>query len=111
MGQWIEENIQMLKSQTFENFQMIIVDDMSTDDSVALTRAAIKNDDRFKLIVNQEKRYKSRNVVEAIKAARPDDEDVLVLVDGDDRLAHKNVLQNLYDVYQQKKMLDDLWLI
>jgi len=103
MGQWIEENIQMLKNQTFENFQMIIVDDMSTDDSVALTRAAIKNDDRFKLIVNQEKRYKSRNVVEAIKAARPDDEDVLVLVDGDDRLAHKNVLQNLYDVYQQKK--------
>ena len=103
MEQWIEENIQMLKSQTFKNFQVVIVDDMSTDESVDKARKAIEGDCRFKLIVNNEKRYKSRNVVEAIKVTKADKEDVIVLVDGDDKLAHKNVLQKLYDIYSHKQ--------
>ena len=89
VDEWIEENIQLLKDQTYTNFQVVLVDDISTDKTVALVQAAIQGDDRFRLIINQEKKFKTRNVVEAIEAANPDDEDVIVLVDGDDRLAHQ----------------------
>jgi glycosyltransferase involved in cell wall biosynthesis len=100
---WIEENVQLLKDQTFSNFQIVLIDDQSTDNTIKLVRAAIQGDSRFRLIVNQEKKFKTRNVVEAIEAANPDDEDVIVLVDGDDRLAHKDVLRKLESIYQQKK--------
>ncbi len=106
VDEWIEENIQALKDQTHANFQAILVDDMSTDKTVVQVKAAIEGDDRFCLIINREKKYKTRNVVEAIEAARPDDEDVLVLVDGDDKLAHPNVLKKLADVYRQH----DCWM-
>jgi len=104
--EWIEENIRFLKDQTFKNFQVVLVDDQSTDDTVKLVRSAIAGDDRFQLIVNQEKKYKTRNVVEAIAAARPEDDDVIVMVDGDDRLAHKDVLQKLAAIYQE----EDAWM-
>jgi glycosyltransferase involved in cell wall biosynthesis len=29
--EWIEENIQLLKNQTYTNFQVVLVDDISTD--------------------------------------------------------------------------------
>lgn len=104
--EWIEENIQSLKDQTFTDFQAVLVDDQSTDDTVKLVRAAIAGDDRFHLIVNQEKKFKTRNVVEAIEAANPSDNDVIVMVDGDDRLAHKDVLKKLAAVYRE----NDPWM-
>lgn len=98
---WIDENINILKDQSYTNFQAILVDDRSSDDTINLVRAAIQGDDRFRLIVNQEKKFKARNVVEAIEAANPDDEDVIVMVDGDDRLANKDVLKKLEAVYRK----------
>jgi glycosyltransferase involved in cell wall biosynthesis len=104
--EWIVENIRFLKEQTYPNFQVILVDDISTDNTVKLVRAAIQGDDRFRLIINREKKFKTRNVVEAIEAANPSDEDVIVMVDGDDRLAHKDVLKRLESVYRER----DCWM-
>jgi glycosyltransferase involved in cell wall biosynthesis len=104
--EWIEENIQSLKEQTFSDFQTVLVDDLSTDDTFKIVQTSIQGDDRFLLIVNKEKKYKTRNVVEAIDAARPDDEDVIVIVDGDDRLAHPDVLKNLEGIYRRQ----DCWM-
>ncbi|VAW60670.1 hypothetical protein MNBD_GAMMA10-2909, partial [hydrothermal vent metagenome] len=103
---WIDENIQSLKGQTFKDFQVVLVDDLSTDKTVTKVQQAIKGDSRFSLIVNREKKYKAHNVVSAIGASCAQDEDVVLLVDGDDRLAHGNVLQILYDVYKKQ----DCWM-
>jgi len=103
---WIDENIQLLKGQTFKDFQVVLVDDLSTDKTVTKVQQAIKGDSRFSLIVNREKKYKAHNVVSAIGASCAQDEDVVLLVDGDDRLAHGNVLQILYDVYKKQ----DCWM-
>ena len=102
----IERNVEGVKSQTFRNFQCILIDDISTDDTVELARKAIGDDERFRLIVNEDKKYKTRNVVEGIEMAGADDEDVIVLLDGDDELASERALQIVADTYAR----DDCWM-
>ena len=103
---WISGNIQVLREQSWRNFNCILVDDVSTDNTVRQAVAAMGDDDRFTLIENREKKYKTRNVVEAIESCGADDEDVIVMVDGDDRLAHTQVLAKLAEVYRQS----DCWM-
>ncbi len=99
------EHIDMLKQQSYQNFHCVLVDDMSTDQSVSVVNQATNDDPRFSLIVNSEKKYKVRNVLDALASVNPDDEDVVLIVDGDDRLAHEGVLQKVFDVYQEKNAL------
>lgn len=99
------EHIDMLKRQTYQGFHCVPVDDMSTDQSVSVASQAIDGGPIFSLIVNSEKKYKVRNVVDALASVSPDDEDVVLIVDGDDRLAHEGVLQKVLDVYKNKNAL------
>lgn len=47
---FIRECVDSVLSQTYQNWEMIIVDDKSKDDSVEFIKNLIKNDDRIKLI-------------------------------------------------------------
>ena len=48
----ILETLESIKIQTYSNFECIIVDDYSTDDTIKVIGEFCKNDDRFKLFVN-----------------------------------------------------------
>ena len=98
--QWIEENIALIKKQTYSNFQVILIDDISSDETIIRTQKAINGDSRFKLIINQEKKYKTRNVVDGIAYAKPQKDDVILLLDGDDKFAHENVLSIIKETYE-----------
>jgi len=99
-SRWIEGNINALKSQTYGNFECVLVDDMSTDNTVNCARAAIGGDPRFKVYANETRKFKGRNVYEAIENTNAVDEDVIVMIDGDDMLADNNVFVKLKSVYQ-----------
>lgn len=45
----IEETLQSIKTQTYAQWECIIVDDGSTDNTVKITKQHIENDDRFQL--------------------------------------------------------------
>lgn len=47
---FVAETIESLKRQTLENFEAIIIDDASTDDSMAVAKAAVADDPRFRLV-------------------------------------------------------------
>lgn len=55
-GAFIFETLESLKNQTLKEFEAIIVDDKSTDNTTAIAGEFIKHDDRFKLIKNIHKR-------------------------------------------------------
>ncbi len=55
-GKFFEDCYQSIIAQSYANWEAIVVDDGSTDDSVVLIKKIIGNDSRFKLVLN-EKNY------------------------------------------------------
>ena len=100
---WIKICLMSVKKQNYKNFECIIIDDISTDDSVKKIKEIIAGDNRFKLIINEEKKYALKNIYEAISLSNPDNEDIIVTLDGDDWLASKDVLETVNKVYNEKK--------
>lgn len=98
---FLKNCIESILNQTYKNFELIIVDDMSTDTSVN-TIVDYMKDDRVYLIKNKRKRYNggSRNV--GIEFALDNlDFDYFAFLDSDDWWKHNKVLElinsRLYD--------------
>ena len=51
---FIKETIQSVQSQTYTNWEMIIIDDVSKDNTCELIKEEIKKDNRIRLIELQE---------------------------------------------------------
>lgn len=63
---YISDTIESLKNQTYKNFEVIIIDDCSQDNSVQIIKNKISDDKRFKLI---EKHENAGNAVKNIEYA------------------------------------------
>jgi len=103
---WIKYCIRSVKFQTYRDFQCIILDDLSTDSSLEVIRKEIKDDDRFKLVVNTKKALALKNIYDGVKISSPSEEDIIITLDGDDWLASESVLQKINDTYNT----DNCWL-
>lgn len=99
---WIKTCIRSVKLQTHNNFQCIVIDDISTDGSVQVIKKEIENDDRFLLIVNEEKKYALKNIYDAIASSNSHDEDIIITLDGDDWFANKEVLSTIDRNYKEQ---------
>lgn len=88
--------IESILSQTYKDFELIIVDDCSTDTSVETVKEYQKKDKRIHLIQNKRKRYNggSRNV--GIDYALDNlDFDYFCFLDSDDWWKHDKVLETI----------------
>ncbi|MFX0186844.1 MAG: glycosyltransferase family 2 protein [Candidatus Hodarchaeota archaeon] len=84
-AKYIEESIQSVINQTYSNWELIIVDDCSTDDSLKKIKPFLK-DQRIKLIQNK----KNLGVGYTKKTAADNaSNDVLGVLDSDDKLQEK----------------------
>ena len=102
---FLQNCIESILNQTYKNFELILVDDMSTDTSVATIekyRSKEEYIDKIHLIQNKRKRYNggSRNV--GIEYAIDNlDFNYFVFLDSDDWWKNEDVLEtinnNLYD--------------
>ncbi len=103
---YIERCLASIMGQTFEDFTCYITHDLSTDNSVSLIKEMIKDDKRFILIDDNEKKlYQAGNFDKVIRH-NPNikDNDVLVEVDGDDYLPHSNVFSKINEVYSNENV-------
>ncbi len=95
---FLQNCIESVLNQTYKNFEIIIVDDMSTDTSVKTIEKYRKQDNRITLIENSRKRYNggSRNVgIEIAQEYRVFD--YFVMLDSDDWFKDNEVLQKIND--------------
>jgi glycosyltransferase involved in cell wall biosynthesis len=102
--QYITNCIKTLKNQIDKDFEVYLIDDMSNDKSVSIIKSLILDDDRFKLIVNTEKKFKLKNLDELISTFN--DDDIIVELDGDDFLLGNEVIGDIRKMYSNK----DTWL-
>jgi glycosyltransferase involved in cell wall biosynthesis len=105
---YIEKCIDSIKNQTFKEFRIFLVDDVSTDSTVDKIKKLIDGDSRFTLISNVEKKFKLRNMDELFRDENLfNDEDIIVELDGDDWFYDENVLDFINSKYESNKKL---WL-
>ena len=96
----VTECIQSLKNQYYTNFLAYFIDDMSTDDSYERALETIGDDERFVLVKNNKKKYKTKNFIDIIKNNdKIEWDDVIIELDGDDRLIDNFVLGRLNKIY------------
>jgi len=103
---WISLTIKTVLSQDYDNFEWVIIDDMSTDNSVNIIKDMTSHDSRVKLIENKEKKFALKNIHEGTEHGKPKKNDVIVILDGDDWFPNPRVLTYLNEVYQDK----DTWM-
>ena len=102
---WIQTTIRSVMAQTYANYEVIIVDDISTDNSCDKVKELIGVDSRFQLVENKKKRFALENIVRGIKMLTPSESDVIVTLDGDDWFPHANVLSRIADAYETTNCL------
>ena len=80
---------------------------MSTDNSYDVALEAIDGDERFILIKNIEKKYKTKNFIDVINNnPNIDWDDVIIEIDGDDQLSDNFVLGLITKIYTN----EDIWI-
>ena len=98
---YLRNCIESILNQTYKDFYLIIVDDLSTDTSIETIKKY--NDDRIILIQNTRKRYNggSRNV--GIEYALTNlDFDYFMFLDSDDWWIDEYVLEKINSILKQK---------
>ena len=96
----VSELVKSLQTQKNKNWKAIIIDDMSDDDTIFMVNHAIGNDERFKFVVNKEKKYALKNVVENSLLAAKKEKCIIAILDGDDALCNDNTVGLILDAYK-----------
>lgn len=102
---WVEPNIASILNQTYTNYDVLYIDDASTDDTGKKVLEIAGNEPNWLIIRNGENMRRGFNVSprsQHMQAFFQDDEDILVFVDGDDWLYDNEVLGKLNDYYNQR---------
>lgn len=102
---YYQKNLDSIFAQEYDNFQVIYIDDVSSDRTGQFVRSYIDKHNlwhRVTLIENKHRRGALANLYDAIHACL--DSDIIVTVDGDDWLAHKNVLNRINQAYQDSNV-------
>lgn len=101
---WISTNLESVLGQTYQNFEIYYIDDLSTDRSIEILER-YKSNKNINIIKNTEKKYALKNIYDTINMASPKDEDVIVILDGDDWLSSTEVIEKINNIYNTEDVL------
>lgn len=98
-GMYVTQTITSIQTQSLNNFECVIVDDGSTDNSVEIIEQAIAHDLRFRLIKKQNGGVaRARNTgIEATTAP------YVLCIDSDDALGHVDFLKLLSEALDEDR--------
>lgn len=96
-AKFLRESIESILSQSFTNFELIIVDDASTDTSKEIIDEYVSKDDRVRGFYLNKRRGvgAARNFGNSVAKSK-----IIVVQDSDD-VSKNNRLQHIYDAFQK----------
>jgi len=106
---WLELNIASILNQTYINYEVLYIDDCSTDNTYTKVLEIVEALPNWTVVRNQTNMRRGYNIsphTQHIKDFICNDEDILVFIDGDDWLYDDQVLANLNEVYAE----EDYWM-
>jgi glycosyltransferase involved in cell wall biosynthesis len=98
--EWYERNLSSVVAQDYQNFHVTYVDDCSSDRTGELVEQFITDTNSgnlIQLIRNRVRIGALQNLYNMIHVC--DDEEIVILLDGDDWFAHNEVLKRVNEVY------------
>lgn len=105
-SEWCEYNIASILNQKYKNYEVLYIDDASTDDTYEKVCGMVSGLNNWKVISNETNMKRGYNINpfnENLISFIEDDNDVLVFIDGDDWLIDENVLEKLHIYYVKHK--------
>ena len=105
VDKWIGTCIKSIKAQEYKDFRVVLINDCSTDNTISTINDIISKDDRFELIHTEKNGGALNSTCLGISHLSPKDEDVVIVLDGDDWFSRKDVLQILDKAYKDTECL------
>lgn len=104
-AEWISKTIESVLNQTYKDWELFIIDDKSTDNSIEVIKSY--QDKKIKLFQNEIKLYNggSRNVG-ILEAKKTNKDGYLLFIDSDDWLVDNKVLEDINNFLTEKKSPD-----
>lgn len=84
--QYIGECLESLQRQTFKRWTAVVADDCSTDTTAEVVRSYMKDDNRIRLRVGEERAWLMGNTLNGLSSLNMAPSDVVTILDGDDWL-------------------------
>tara|TARA_R110000796_G_scaffold224699_2_gene341002 strand:+ start:78 stop:1733 length:1656 start_codon:yes stop_codon:yes gene_type:complete len=106
--EWAETHLESILEQTYTNYEVIYVNDASTDNTLQIVTDLVGNDSRFHIINNKKNLDSPTNYIKhpyEFMDGR-DENEILVELCGDDWFATPTVLEQLNQTYNET----DCWL-
>jgi glycosyltransferase involved in cell wall biosynthesis len=103
---WVEYNIASILNQTYTNYDVLYIDDASTDSTYNKVKNLVADFNNWTLIKNSENQGATANYFDNLDEYIKDENEIIIHLDGDDWLYDENVLEKLNDFYNQR----DCWM-
>lgn len=103
---WVEYNLASVLNQTYTNYEVLYIDDASTDQTYEKVKSLVGGDSRFNIVKRLENKGATYNYFYELESYLTNDQDIIVHLDGDDWLFDTEVLEKLNNFYNDK----DVWM-
>ena len=106
---WAKKSLTSALTQDYDNYDVYYVNDASTDNTREIVEKTVSDYSsetkaNVKIIHNETNHKALSNIIMCVKMAQANS--VILTLDGDDRLPHKNVLNTLNEIYSSP----DVWI-
>ncbi len=107
----LEECYESLKEQTNPNWNWVILNDMSDDDTFEIGNRIVSSDDRERVtfINHDHKKYELKGIYDYINNYNDFSNTIIAILNGDDALCNESTVELILKEYRNNPELDALW--
>ena len=105
----LKECYESLKEQTNPDWNWVILNDMSNDDTFEIANKIVMTDERVTVINHDHKKFALKGIYDHLKKYSDHSEQIIAILDGDDALCNENAVDLILKAYNSDPNLDALW--
>jgi len=107
----LKECYESLKEQLNPNWEWVILNDMSNDDTFEIANKIVLSDEKERVTVinHDHKKFALKGIYDYLSGYNDFSEQIIAVLDGDDALCNENTVDLILKEYDNNPQLDALW--